>query len=247
MTTYEKWTLAGMWLGSIGTVGAVIYALFGAAMRRWFNKPKLELDISAKFPFCVKVERGNASASNSSDLDVVEICASLINTKKYCAQHSRVMCTGIYVLEANDKTFCPLIPLRPRQFQWLDVSAERGKGEIDIAQSIVHFVKIAEISKPQNEMAVNGQRLGTVKPASITIAVPNPNNPSSSYIRIPPEHKSVLIQTQVSCSGNSPICYNIRIDWKGSAVGEFEQPGKLKIDKISDGDARSLITETTRR
>lgn len=94
MTTYEKWTLAGMWLGSIGTVGAVIYALFGAAMRRWFNKPKLELDISAKFPFCVKVERGNASASNSSDLDVVEICASLINTKNIV--HNIV---GLCVLE----------------------------------------------------------------------------------------------------------------------------------------------------
>lgn len=246
MTTYEKWTLVGLWLGSVGTVGAVVYALFGAAMRRWFNKPKLELDISNKFPFCVKVKRGNASASNS-DLDVVEICASLINTKKYCAQHSRVMCTGIYVLEANDKTFCPLIPLRPRQFQWVDVSAERVKSEIDIAQSVVHFVKIAEISKPQNEMAVNGQRSGAVKPASITIAVPNPNNPSSSYIRIPPEHKSVLIQMQVSCSGNSPICHNIRIDWKGSSVGEFEQPGKLKIDRIGDDEARNLITEPTRR
>ena len=246
MTTYEKLTLAGLWLGSIGTVGAVVYALFGAAMRRWFNKPKLELDISSDFPFCVKVKRGNASASNS-DLDVVEICASLINTKKYCAQHSRVMCTGIYVLEANDKTFCPLIPLRPRQFQWMDVSTERVKSEIDIAQSVVHFVKIAEISKPQNEMAANGQRSGTAKPASITIAVPHPDNPSSSYIRIPPEYKSVLVQTQVSCSGNSPISYNIRIDWKGSSVGEFEQPGKLKIDRISDDEARTLITVTTRR
>lgn len=246
MTTYEKWTLVGMWLGSIGTVGVVVYALFGAAMRRWFNKPKLELDISSAFPFCVKVKRGNVSASNS-DLDVVEICASLVNTKKYCAQHSRVTCTGIYVLEANDKTFCPLIPLRPRQFQWMDVSSERVKSEIDIAQSVVHFVKIAEISKPQNEMAVNGQRSGTAKPASITIAVPNPNNPGSSYIRIPPEHKSVLIQTQVSCSGNSPICYNIRIDWKGSSVDEFKQPGKLKIDRISDDEARNLIAENTRR
>lgn len=246
MTTYEKWSLVGIWLGAFGTCGAVIYALFGSIMRRWFNKPCLELSITNEFPFCTKIKKVNVSASNS-DLDIVEICASLINTKKYCAQHSRVVCTGIYVLEANDKTFCSFISLRPRQFQWIDISSDRIKNEIDIAQSVIHFVKIAEISKPQNEMAANGQRLNTARPATITIAVPNPDNPSSSYIRIPTEHKSILVKVQVSCSGNTPKCYTIRIDWKGSSVGEFDQPGKLKIAIIDEHEADSLLTEKTRR
>lgn len=246
MTSYEKWSLIGMWLGATGTCGTVVYALFGSMMKRWFNKPKLELHISDKFPHCTKVKKDSASASNS-DLDVVEICASIVNAKKYCAQHSRVMCTGIYVLEANDKTFCSYVELRPRQFQWIDVAPDRIRNEIDIAQSVMHFVKIAEISKPQNEMTANGQRSSMTKPATITIAVPNPSSPSSSYIRIPHEHKSVLIKVQVSCSGNTPECYNIRIDWKGSSVGESGQPGKLKIALIDEHEVKSLMVGTERR
>ena len=57
MTPYEKWSLIGMWLGATGTCGAVVYALFGSIMKRWFNKPKLELHISDKFPHCAKVKK----------------------------------------------------------------------------------------------------------------------------------------------------------------------------------------------
>lgn len=77
---YQIWSLAGLWLGSIGTIGTVTYALFGAAMKRWFNKPKLGLTISDKFPHCALVRRGETTESNS-DLDIVEICASLVNSK----------------------------------------------------------------------------------------------------------------------------------------------------------------------
>ena len=246
MTPYEKWTLGGLWLGSVGTIGAVVYALFGATMRRWFNKPKLRFDISDKFPYCSLAMHGGTTESNE-DLNVVEICASLVNLKKFCAQHSRVVCCGIYVLEANGKTFCQFISFRPRQFQWLDIAPERQNREIDIGQSVQHFVKIAEISKSLNEMAVNNQRMRQASPATVTIAIPNPHKPGTSYIRIPTEHNSVLIQTQVSCSGCSPWNYNVRIDWKGSSVDEFGKPGKLSVSLVGESEMKKLISSTEKR
>ena len=246
MTPYEKWSLMGLWFGSIGTVGAVVYALFGAAMRRWFNKPKLELSITDKFPYCALVMRGETTESNS-DLSIVEICASLVNLKKYCAQHSRVICTGVYVLEANGKTFCPFINFRPRQFRWMDIANERQNTEIDIGQSVQHFVKIAEISKPQNEMAANNEGTSQPQIASVTVAIPNPHKPGSSYVRIPSEHKCILIKVQVSCSGCTPINYNIQIDWKGNDVKDFARPGKLSVSLVDDPDNMKQIASSERR
>ena len=246
MDTYQKWSLVGLWLGSIGTVGAVVYALFGAAMRRWVNKPNLEFDISGELPYCSLLKRGGTTESNS-ELNIIEICASIINTQKFCAQHSRVVCTGIYVLEANGKTFCPFIHFRPKQFQWLDIAPERQNLEIDIGQSVKHFVKIAEISKPQNEMAANNQRIKQPQQASVTVAIPNPHKPGSSYVRIPSEHSCVLIQIQVSCSGCTPKIYNVRIDWKGNSVNEFEKPGKLSVSSLDESDVNKLISSTERR
>ena len=246
MTTYEKWTLAGMWLGSVGTVGAVVYALFGAAMRRWFNKPNLKFDISDKFPYCSLVMRGGTTESND-DLNVVEICASLVNSRKFCAQHSRVVCTGVYVLEANGKTFCPFMLFRPLRFQWLDVAPERQNLEIDIGQSVQHFVKIAEISKPLNEMAMNSQRMRQPQSATVTIAIPDPHKPGSSYVRVPAEHNCVLIKAQVSCSGCSPWNYNVRIDWKGCSVREFDNPGKLSVSLIDESEVTKLISSAEKR
>lgn len=232
MDTYQKWSLIGLWLGSIGTVGAVVYALFGAAMKRWFNKPKLDLRITNQFPYCAPVMRGETTESNS-ELNIVEICASLVNSKKYCAQHCRVICNGIYVLEASGDEFCSFIDFRPRQFQWMDIANERQNTEIDIGQSVQHFVKIAEISKSLNEMRANSDGVSQQQIASVMIAIPDPRKPGLSYIRIPAEeHKCILIKVQVVCSGCLPKNYNIRIDWKGSDVNEFSKPGKLSVSLI---------------
>lgn len=233
MGFYEEATLLGLWLGSIGTVGAVVYALFGTVMRRWFNNPNLEFNVSKDFPFCSVLERGGTTES-TSDLDVIEICGSVINTKKYCAQHSRVMCIEICVLEADGRKFCPFIKFRPKQFQWLDVSSERQNMEIDIGQSVTQYVKIAEISNDQSEMTATNGTNQTAKSdgASITVAIPDPRKPGSSYVRIPFEHKCVLIKMQVICSGCSPKTYDVQIDWKGNSVNDFEQPGKLSVSSV---------------
>lgn len=246
MDTYQKMSLIGLWLGSIGTIGAVVYALFGAAMRRWFNRPKLKLDINGKFPYCALVIRGETTESNS-DLNIVEICASLVNSKKFCAQHSRVTCIGVYVLEANGKDFCSFIDFRPRQFQWMDVANDRQNSEIDIGQSVQHFVKIAEISKPLNEMAANNGGASQQQFASVTIAIPNPHKPGASYVRIPFEHKCILIKVQVSCSGCVPQNYNIQIDWKGCDVNEFNKPGKLSVSLVSDQLLSKKLANTEKR
>ena len=242
MTTYEKWTLPAIWLGALGTCGTVVYALFGAMMRRWFNSPKLVLDISETFPHCMLVKRDNQKVSNS-DFDVVEICASIVNTEKWCAKNSRVMCTSVYVPEADGAKYCKFVNIRPCQFQWLGVPPERCFGEIDIAQSVLYYAKIAEISKPQNEMSANGiivRSKGEFGAASVTVAVKE-HGGSGAYIRIPFEHKSVLIAVCVSCSGNKPINRYIKIDWKGSSVNEFEAPGKFKVISLSDKDGIQLI------
>ena len=192
MTTYEKSALAAMWFSAIGTCGAVMYALFGAIMRRWFNTPKLEIAITDGFPHCALLKRSDPKVSNS-DLDVIEICASLVNVKKWCAKNSRVMCNAIYVPEADGEKYCSFQKMRPQQFQWIDLPDDQSFSAIDIAQSVSHFVKIAEISKPQNIMSANESANKELKagPASVTVAVRDGHG--KAYIRIPFEHKSTLI------------------------------------------------------
>lgn len=227
MTSYEMWTLIGMWVGSIGTIGAVIYALFGATMRRWFNKPKLEFNISREFPHCELIKYGGAESNQEQD--IFEICATLVNQKKYCAQHSRVLCMGIEILEANGKRYCPLLKFRPRQFQWSGVSQERLDCELDIGQSVLHFVRIAEISLSRESMCPKDKmEVGSQAP-SVAIAIPDPNKPGQGYIRVPADHHNIKIKVQVLCSGCDPRNYDILIDWKGSSVDDCKEPAKLSV------------------
>ena len=232
-----------MWLSAIGTCGAVTYALFGAIMRRWFNNPKLQLEISEKFPFCLLKSHENPTVSNA-DYEVVEVCASIINLKKWCAKNCRVMCKAVYVPDAGGSTFCLYREMRPCQFQWVDFPDASSSRVIDIAQLVSHYVKVAEISNPQNEMSANEVLPSSFSeaPASISVSVYDTIS-RKPYVWIPFEHKSALIAVCVSCSGNPPINHFIRIDWKGSKVREFDAAGKLKVSLLSEKDGLSLITQ----
>ena len=108
-------------------------------------------------------------------------------------------------------------------------------------------IKIAEISKPLNEMAMNNQRMRQPQSATVTIAIPDPRKPGSSYVRVPAEHNCVLIKAQVSCSGCSPWNYNVRIDWKGCSVREFDNPGKLSASLIDESEVTKLISSAEKR
>lgn len=228
MTIYEKWSLVGLWLGSIGTICVAFCALFGAAWKQWISKPKLEFKIKNGFPYCELIKRGEATESDPK-LDIFEICATLENQKKFCARHSRVLCSGISVLTANGRDYCSLLSFRPKQFQWSDVPSERQSGEMDIGQSVLHFVKIAEISRPLEGMGANSSVTVQPQAASVVVAIPDSSKSGQCYVRVPIEHTRIRIEVQVLCSGCDAQCYNILIDWKGKTIEECSDPAKLSV------------------
>lgn len=161
-----------------------------------------------------------------------------------------MICNGIYVLEANGNEFCPFIKFRPRQFQWMDIANERQSTEIDIGQSVQCFIKIAEISKPLNEMAANSKNDDSVSQrqiASVVVAITDPHKPGASFIRIPSEHQCILIKVQVLCSDCAPRNYNIQINWQGRDVNELDRPGKLSVSLVDDPVSIKQSAYTERR
>lgn len=143
MSSYEKWSLVAMFAGAIATFLAVAVALFGAKIKRFFEKPELVFSVSDDYSAeCYR------SSDNGSDSDSFDICGTLTNNEKYCAEHTKVICNGIFIQEANKEKYCPLLKnFRQKQFEWLEVPMEKVFSEINIFHGVEYYVKIAEISQ----------------------------------------------------------------------------------------------------
>ena len=244
MTEYE---CISLWLSgatALGTIGAVLYALYGSIMDRWFRNPKLELKIANAFPFCYYHKNDNGNDSDPV-FENLEISAILVNSKEFNANHCQVLCKGIYVLEANKAKFTSYIKIRPSQFPWQNMDISRQNSVIDIEQSVDYYVKIAEISKPLNKMTSNGDKPVQNDKPSIKIAIPHPNGQGAGYIKIP--YETVLVELQIVSSNSGPLTYGVRIDWRGDNISEFENKEIFTIALITGQELSTLISQEFKR
>lgn len=236
MTKYESWMLAASWFTAVGTLGAVVFAMFSAALKRWVNSPKLTFHISEAIPNCNLVSGCNPQVGNRS-FDFIEGCGYVQNSKRYCAKSCQVMCDEIFVLDADGRKFCQFKKIRPRQFPWVD--AEEGAHiPIDIPQSLHRYVKVFEIknvkeipSAPFGPVASHSQNATQIV---VCLMI------GKDYIRIPSEYRSIILPIVITSSGMKPINEYIRVDWKGGSVKEISDPGKLKVSKLFEKDFREI-------
>jgi hypothetical protein len=55
---------AAQWVGAVGTISAVIVALFKEEIQRWFRRPELVAVLKAEYPYCVKTPEHHGSPPN---------------------------------------------------------------------------------------------------------------------------------------------------------------------------------------
>lgn len=242
MTKYEIWMLLASWFAAVGTCGAVVFAMFSAALKRWFNSPKLTFHISESHPNCNLVSAVKPQAGNAS-FDYIEGCGYVQNSKRYCAQSCQVMCNELFVPDADGRKFCQLMKIRPRQFPWADI-AEGAFIQIDIPQSLHRYVKIFEIKDVREQPSAPSNPVS--RPSNITQIVVCLMI-GKDYIRIPAEYRSVILPMIITSSGIEPIKEYIRVDWKGSSVKEIDGPGKLKVSKLSEKEFLELTNMEGRK
>lgn len=227
------------WIESIATVAAVLCALFGQTFRRKIYKPKLVFKISNSEPHCLLLEQKEVTQSNVN-YKVVEICGALTNLNNSCARNCRVLCTGLYLLDADNKSFVKAQALRQQQLPWSSIDRDNIKARIDIDKGTEYYVKIAEISQT-SEMVANGQKSQKNAITEIRIPISNQSVPSSSYLTLDENPRNVIVSIRVLCDDYDSSDYFIRIDWKGTDANDFYKPGKLTVSLIDEKEAKTII------
>lgn len=237
MDWYNNISLAAVVINALATSCAVIVALYGASLKQWLKRPKLKFDISKNFPYCLPPKLNNSCESNE-DSGIIEICGRLINEGTNRARNVQVICTGLYINDADESKFCKPYEIRSRQFQWIEISKESVDAVIDIIRGIDYFVKIAEISKysplGENNKVESEPKKPVIKIASLSSGKPN-------YIQLEEDKNRVLIAIRVICDDSDPINLYVKIDWKGEAVKDYDIPGKLSVSYLTEEEANKLI------
>lgn len=237
MSSFETWSLVAMFMGSISSLIVAAIALFGDAIKRRLESPKLVFSIPKDF-----FEESYKKSIVSSSLDCVEICGILTNDDKHSAKQTKVICNGVYIKEANDDKFCRLLSTHQKQLEWLDVSKDKIKSELEILQGFEYYVKIAEIS----QVGIPGANIlehNEVDETTIRIAIQDPKNSSQRYLTLSKKRRSVLVSIKIISSNCRPIDKFIRIDWKGEKVSEYKEPGNLSVKLLSRKEGSKLINE----
>lgn len=243
-------------MGALGTCFTVWLALMMTYWRRFIERPELAMDVSRDLPFCMLLQ-DSTDEFNEGKSRVVDICGKVFNKSKVIATDSQVICKGVYVYSADMKSVDEFRKLRPIAFPWVvsQVKPER----MDISSSLERYFKFAEISYPPRETR-NGEVIDDVRsdgPAMTEVSVKAvTDNPRASIVifipgdeglgtklRIPDyySNRSILLNISVSCMGDSPKNYGIRLDWTGIDPSDFSKPSLFSVQRVEEPDLLNLI------
>lgn len=135
----ELWsTIVPAWLSAIGTVGAVLYALFGKTISQWFYRPQIKVSIKDKTPYVEVLELNQSSSVVDKE---IRIRISVENKGTYTASHSIVVIDQYYKWRQGGDTYLnvELTPIQIRDYQ--------NKTQEYIAPNLIYYFDIASIRK----------------------------------------------------------------------------------------------------
>ena len=81
----EWYVIVPNWITSIGTVGAVVVALFSKVIRDWYNRPKISITCPENKQCQEQINNDSDSSESSTEL---RIRIKLENTGNYIANHA---------------------------------------------------------------------------------------------------------------------------------------------------------------
>ena len=99
MRWYE---IAPLWISAIGTVLAVIVALFSKIIRDWYNRPKINMSCPNSKQCQEVIEQGTESSDLASE---IRIRIKLENSGNYIANHAALFVDTYYKKRAKDDTY----------------------------------------------------------------------------------------------------------------------------------------------
>lgn len=96
------------WMSAIGTIGAVLIALFWKSIRQWWNKPRIEVSCKKSNPCVEEIMEDNQSSSGTKE---IRLRVKLINSGNYIANNCLMIVDSYYYRRGDDvfvkKEFTP--------------------------------------------------------------------------------------------------------------------------------------------
>ncbi|MBE6322377.1 MAG: hypothetical protein E7073_05105 [Bacteroidales bacterium] len=135
------------WLTAIGTLGAVLVALFWSPIRKWWNRPEINMSIVNEEPY---VEIVSMDSINSSSVDknmVIRVC--ITNKGKYTADYAALNVDEYLKKRDADSGYVRKV-FTPKQFK----DCNNAKLSV-IAPHLKYYVDIASVQKFQGMASAN--------------------------------------------------------------------------------------------
>lgn len=134
------------WLEAIGTIGAVLVALFQKEFRDWRNRPKIKIECGTIIPFIQEVS-GNSDSSDDNKELIIKI--KLLNEGKNNAQHALLMIDNYLSLRKNSSYIKKDInPIQLKGGQMLKNNF--------VASKIPYYLDLISIHKQDEMTEANG-------------------------------------------------------------------------------------------
>lgn len=129
------------WLSAIGTLAAVFVALFGGTIKRWWNRPIIDMSIENCQPYIEELSNDTTDSSGGEKRLVIRICVT--NSGKYTANNVVLNVDEYYKKQGSDSDYLHK-QFTPKQFK----DCNNAKLSV-ISPQLKYYVNIATIQKFQ--------------------------------------------------------------------------------------------------
>lgn len=135
------------WLTAIGTMGAVLVALFWNPIRKWWNRPQINISIANEEPFVEIVSKDSINSSSVDKNMVIRVC--ITNKGKYTADYAALNVDEYLKKRDADSGYVRKV-FTPKQFK----DCNNAKLSV-IAPHLKYYVDIASVQKFQGMASAN--------------------------------------------------------------------------------------------
>lgn len=135
------------WLTAIGTMGAVLVALFWHPIRKWWNRPQINISIANEEPFVEIVSKDSINSSSVDKNMVIRVC--ITNKGKYTADYAALNVDEYLKKRDADSGYVRKV-FTPKQFK----DCNNAKLSV-IAPHLKYYVDIASVQKFQGMASAN--------------------------------------------------------------------------------------------
>jgi len=144
----EWYEIVPQWITSIGTISAVIVALFQKRLRDWYNQPKIEITCKDNNQCKVELNSGTESSDSSKE---IRIRVKLENKGNYIANHAAMFVDTVYKKREKEETYVK------SEFTPKQIKDFRNTKPSSIAPHLQYYFDVASVHQ-YDSMATEDQQ-----------------------------------------------------------------------------------------